>query len=410
MILALTANGPGEFAGWVRPLLTALYAREPQLDARIFCVPDDYATGHEAAYVRELFPRATVYAPGEYLRFALGRPLPGLPARADGVLYLGGDLMHAARVHDRLGGVADAYKFSRRKFAHRFRHVFAVDEANRRQLLGWGVPDERIAVVGNLVIDGAVGEAAGAFGGFADADAARDGVIFFPGSRKHEIEQIFPMFVRAAVQLRRRLPGVPIAFARSPFTSDAELRSALARGGVRVAYGIPSVLAPDGASLEAAGERFAVVRAAMRAAQAARLAVALPGTKVIELAALGVPAIVITPSNAPELAVINGPLQYVGRLPVAGVPLKRAAAVAVAKRFRYFAQPNIDAGREIDAELRGTQLPSHIAHVAAERYADRAWLAAAGAELRALYAAHAGAAGRMAGALLEDLAPVTVPG
>ena len=214
---------------------------------------------------------------------------------------------------------------------------------------------------------------------------------------------MFPLFVRAAVQLRRRLPGVPIAFACSPFTTDAELGAALARGGARRAYGMPAALAAGGASLEAGGERFAVVKAAMRAAPAARLAVSLPGTKVIELAALGVPAIVVTPSNMPELVVINGPFQYIDRVPLLGVPVKRAAAVAVARRFRFFAQPNIDAGREIDRELRGTQLPSRVAHVAAESYADRAWLAAASADLRALYAAHAGAAGRMADALLEDL-------
>jgi len=403
MILALTANGPGEFAGWVRPLLAALYARDPALDVRVFCVPDDYASGHEGDYIRSLFPRATAYTPGEYVRFALGRPLAGMPAHADRVQYLGGDLMHAARLHDRLGGVATAYKFSRKKYAERFRRVFAVDEANMTQLLGWGVPAERITVVGNLVIDGVLGEAAGAFGGDAESDAARDGVIFFPGSRKHEIEQMFPMFVRAAVQLRRRLPGVPIAFARSPFTTDAELAAALARGGIRVAYGLPAVLAADGASLEAAGERFAVVKAAMRAAQHARLAISLPGTKVIELAALGVPAIVILPSNAPELAVINGPFQFIDRVPLLGVPVKRTAAVAFAKRFRFVAQPNIDAGREVDLELRGTQLPSRIAHVAAERYADRAWLAETSTALRGLYVAHAGAAGRMADALLEDV-------
>ena len=123
MILALTANGPGEFAGWVRPLLTALYARDPALDVRIFCVPDDYATGQEAAYVRGLFPQATVYTPGEYLRFALGRGLDGLPPHVDRVQYLGGDLMHAARLHDRLGGTATAYKFSRKKYEIGRAHV-----------------------------------------------------------------------------------------------------------------------------------------------------------------------------------------------------------------------------------------------------------------------------------------------
>lgn len=401
MILALTANGPGEFAGWVRPLLTALYARDPGLDVRVFCLPDDYATGFEADYVRRLFPRATVYSTGEYLRFALGRPLEGLPARVDRVLYLGGDLMHAARVHDRLGGTAFAYKFSRKRFAARFARVFAVDEANAKQLRGWGVPAERIAVVGNLAIDGALGEAEGRFGD-PDSDAASDGVLLMPGSRKHEIEQLVPQFVRVALQIRRRLPGVPIAFARSPFTSDAELAQALKRGGVREAYGAPAELEFGGGAIRADGERFPLVPAAMRAARKARLAVAIPGTKVIELAALGIPAITVMPLNRPELIVINGVLQYVGRVPLLGTPVKRTAIAAGIKRFRFVAQPNIDAGRELDPEIRGTLLPSRIAHVVAERFADSAWRAETSAALAALYAAQAGAAGRMADALLED--------
>ena len=95
----------------------------------------------------------------------------------------------------------------------------------------------------------------------------------------------------------------------------------------------------------------------------------------IELAALGVPAVVCTPFNAPELVVIGGPLQYVGKLPLIGTPLKRAAVMAVAKRFTHFAQPNIDAGKELDVEIFGTLLPSQVAHVAAERWRDAAWCA-----------------------------------
>jgi hypothetical protein len=407
VLLALTANGPGEFAGWVRPLAAALYARDPALDLRIFCVPDDYATGHESDYVRRLFPQAVVYPPATYLRFALGRPVEGLPQRADRVQYLGGDLMHAARLHDRLGGIATSYKFARKRDATRFARVFALDEANRARLRSTGIPDERITVVGNLAIDGALAEAAGAFAdGPDDGDVLRDGVLIMPGSRKLEVAHATPFFVRVAVQLQRRLPGVPIGFARSPFTSDDELAAALAAGGVRMAFGYPATLerGRDGATAILAGEdRFPLVGAAMRAARVARLAVSIPGTKVIELAALGIPTISITPMNAPEVAVINGPLQYVSRIPLLGVPLKRAAVLAVARRHRWFAQPNLDAGRELDPELRGTILPAHAASVVAERFHDDAWRAETGAALRALYAAHAGAAGRMADALLETM-------
>jgi lipid-A-disaccharide synthase len=225
-----------------------------------------------------------------------------------------------------------------------------------------------------------------------------------PGSRKFEIENMLPMFVRIALQIRRRLPDVPIGIARSPFTTDEELARALAAGGVREAYGYPARLEAGGAAILAGGERFPLLAAAMRAARHARLAVAIPGTKLIELAALGIPSIATMPLNRPELIVINGVLQYVGRLPLVGVPAKRAAIAAGHKRFRFVAQPNIDAERELIPEIRGTLLPSHVAHVAAERFADAEWLAQTGAALRALYAGHAGVAGRMAGVLLEDAA------
>jgi len=183
VILALTSNGPGEFAGWVRPLLTELYARAPETDVRLFFVPDDYATGREPEVARALFPRAHVYAPREYVRFALGRPLAGMPARADRVHYLGGDLMHAARLHKRLGGIATSYKFSRKSYRALFARVFAVDEPNRRQLLNWATPADRICVIGNLAIDGALAESSGGYGD-PPSVAARDGIVLLPGSRR----------------------------------------------------------------------------------------------------------------------------------------------------------------------------------------------------------------------------------
>jgi hypothetical protein len=63
MRIALTANGPGEVAGWLRPLLRSLYRRAPDIDALVFLVPDDYATGFESRMVREAFPQASVYEP-----------------------------------------------------------------------------------------------------------------------------------------------------------------------------------------------------------------------------------------------------------------------------------------------------------------------------------------------------------
>ncbi|MBV9271608.1 MAG: hypothetical protein JO165_10955 [Candidatus Eremiobacteraeota bacterium] len=144
------------------------------------------------------------------------------------------------------------------------------------------------------------------------------------------------------------------------------------------------------------------MRNALSAAKSARLAVTIPGTKVIELAALGVPVVACTPLNQPELITINGPLTYLNRVPLIGTPLKRAAVLAVSRRFRFHTQPNIDTGRSIVCELRGTLTPGRVARVVLERLADAAWLRETGGELRRLYAEHPGAAARMASDLLES--------
>jgi hypothetical protein len=402
MRIAITSNGPGEFSGWVRPLVHALYERDPSLDVTVFFVPDDYATGREADVARALFPRLRVVEPRRYLRFALGRSAGDVPVGADLVQYLGGDLLHAARVHKRLGGHARSYKFARPRYSTLFERVYAVDTPNEGQLERWGVPRERIEIVGNLAVDGAAAEAGGAFSTAPLNSLAVDGgVLIMPGTRRREIANLAPFFLQVAVWLRRFVPGVPIAFGLSPFTTDDEVRRALASGGDPRFWGARGRL-EEGAIVPSGGdERFPIVREAMRYAPRAAFALTIPGTKCVELAALGVPTIVCTPLNAPELIVVNGPLTYLDRIPLAGAALKRSVVLRLGKRFRLLAQPNMDADEALMPELRGALMPGRVARVAADYLADREARTRASAALRLLYRAHLGAADRMAKSLLE---------
>ena len=134
MRIAITCNGPGETAGWLRPLLRDIYARDSQTDVHVFYVPDDYATGREPALVRSLFPQAHVYDPKTYLKAALGANVEGLPQGVEVVLYLGGDLMHAARLHKRFGGaLTSARNFRDRATRSKRRSLSRSMNAMRRQ-------------------------------------------------------------------------------------------------------------------------------------------------------------------------------------------------------------------------------------------------------------------------------------
>jgi hypothetical protein len=321
------------------------------------------------------------------------------------VLYLGGDLMHAARVRARLGGALSTYKFASRRLGKALVRAFAVDAKNVTALERTGLERDRIEVVGNLAVDGALAEAAGTFGGGEpDRRIAPGGVLILPGSRKYEIEHLVPFFVQVALKLRAIAPDLPVAFAISPFTEAGALDRALKAGGHPRVWGARgSVIdGPDGLWLAPEGEAapFPVVREAMRYAPSARMALTIPGTKCVELAALGVPTMVCTPLNAPELAVINGPLQYLDRIRFL-MPLKRAVALRIDKSFPLAAQPNMDAGEELMPELRGTLMPGFVARRAVEYAAADSARANASERLRALYADHVGAAERMARSLLS---------
>lgn len=401
MRIAVTANGPGEVAGWLRPLLRSIYRRAPETEVHAFMVPDDYATGFEAETVARFFPQAHVYDPKRYLRFAFGGAVEGVPERVDVVAYAGGDLLHAARLHARLRGKTATYKFSRRGYRKLFDRAFAVDEKNAKQLEDWGTPRERIVTVGNLAVDGALLEAQET----PEPGTPEDGILVMPGSRGYEVEHLIPFYFTAALRMLRERPNLPIAFGISPFTPREKVRAAIERGGDPRVFAQRGRFAIEGErqyleSLDGS-VRIPVLANALAAAARARLVLTIPGTKTIELAVLGKPAVTITPLNAPEMVTFNGPLTYLDRVPLIGVPLKRAVAVGVSNRFTYHTQPNMDAGTMLVCEVHGTVTPGRIARVALDRYDDAEWLARTGARLAELYRGHAGAAEQMAASLLE---------
>ena len=318
----------------------------------------------------------------------------------DAVQYVGGDLLHASRVHARLKGRAATYKFSRRRYRTLFDRAFAVDDRNVEEFESCGTPADRIECVGNLAIDGARFEAALP----PESGAPVDGILIMPGSRAYEIENLVPFYFAVALRIRHERPEIPIAFALSPFATRAQVRAGIESGGHPRMFGRTGLLIAENGRdylTTASGDvRIPVLRNALSAAVLARLILTIPGTKTVELASLGRPVMTITPLNAPEFVAINGPLTYLNRIPLVGVPLKRAIAVGVSRRFGYHAQPNIDAGTALVREMHGTVTPGRIARVALEAYDDGGWLRDSAKALSLLYRNHVGASERMAESLL----------
>jgi lipid A disaccharide synthetase len=395
--LLVTVNGPGELMGWGRPFVRAVYRLDPSARVTIVFVPCPYASGREPDAAQRLFPNATVVSPKRYGRFLMGRATEGMERGGGALQYLGGDLYHANTIAKRLGLVPMTYKFSRRSFAHSFARFFAIDEVNAAQLRAAGAPPERVRIVGNLVADAVLESLTTP----PPAPGLGESLCIFPGSRPPELRALLPFLLDASLRVLRARPGLSASVVISPFSTDEEIRASLAKPDPAFG-GVHGELADDGRTIEAGGLRFAVDRSGSYEALAkAALVIATPGTKCIEAAVLGRPLLVIVPLNSLDEVVLPGMAGYLHRVPLVGRPLKRWIARKIERRFKYMAQPNIDAGKPLVPELRGVLRAEDVAAHAQAMLDDPQALSAQGVELAELYARDVGAATRMAREALD---------
>jgi lipid-A-disaccharide synthase len=147
----------------------------------------------------------------------------------------------------------------------------------------------------------------------------------------------------------------------------------------------------------AQGTRIAIASNAEVLAQA-DLALTIPGTNTGEIAACGIPMVVVLPTYLAEIVPLPGLAGHLGRLPWVGAPLKRVFGRQVLKHLPLLALPNRRAGRQIVPEFVGRGLlPAVEASLEGLLAAD---LAALGAEVRAAMGPP-GAAARLVGAISD---------
>ena len=337
--VVIVANSPGEVSGWARPLVSGLRASEEKMPSKfgelaivIVLPPCPFATGNESE-VAGLIPGVdAVVTPSEYLKFVF---LGSIPKRVESlavgkkreawrgvVVHLGGDHLHSILIARRLGFPAVAYSDRTVKFQRKFIRVLAEDSRVARKLQQKGVPDEKIDIVGNLMIDGVRAE--------GDPEGVRDKlkvakdapmVCLLPGSRKQQIQYVMPFFLRVAEIIKKFCESAEFVMPLSPFVSLDMLRSALVavdkraekhksstgRNGTGRGEGLEATSGtlhrlPDfrediglaSAVIEIAEDLqvFVVPKSRYSVMAACDLAIAMPGSVTAELGYLGVPTVV----------------------------------------------------------------------------------------------------------------------
>ena len=356
--LFVLSNSPGEVAGWLGPVARALAASGGGISATVVTLPCPYASGMEGRCAQEL--------PGVRRSMSFREAFSGCGRAAQKesrlILQLGGDPMYGFALSARMKAPWMIYT-ARPKFKGRVAHYFIPDQTARARFDKARVPEARRSVVGNLILD-SVPERGALDAGHLRARwglQAEDIITFMPGSRPFEYELGCGFFCECARLLRRRFPQWQAVMPVAPTVDDAVLCRGLAANGLSWTGGErPEAVVID--------ENYSVplVRSGQyEAIAASSLAVALPGTNNLQIAALSVPLLMVAPLNEAQNIPLDG---LAGIFPhrsrvMGGV--KKRLVMMVNAREKYVSLPNRIAGAFLLPERRELMTPeSACAYIA----------------------------------------------
>jgi lipid-A-disaccharide synthase len=351
--VVVTLNGPGEVAAWLYPVLDALQARAPGVDVCAALLPCVFASGAEPAVLETMDGVTSVTRPRETLRWIWRGAHPGAfdPTRPGCVLHLGGELVLSALLARRLGYPMVAYAEDPVRYAGLVDRLCLSDGTVMPR---WGSQQAKARVVGNLMVDAARLRVPSR----AHANGGPRTIALFPGSRPYQVRNMLPFLVKVAAGVAAS--GMPTRWivAKSDFVADDALAAfAMMDGtGERFMEGDASRLTSrNGASPRLRTDAgFEIdVMAPGDAMRVADLAVTIPGTNTAELAALGIPMLLLLPTYGLHTVPLPGLAGHVGGVPLVGPLVRRLVAESYLRTRRYWSHPNRRAGAAVVPEMIG---------------------------------------------------------
>ena len=417
--IVLVGNGPGELSTWVRPLAQVLHRRrslrpvDPLANGslQLVLVPCPNATGteHRAAARFGVFERIL---PADRFWWLLLRPKRYGPwPRRGVVVFLGGDQFWTVLLSARLGYRHITYaewvaRWPRWNDRIAAMGPQAADRLDRRWL-------SRCTIVGDLMAD--LSAAARSEAPLADGEW----VALLPGSKGAKLAVGMPFLLETADRLRQLRPGCRFLLPLAPTTSvDDLLRYASHRNPIAASYasGQPQLLDPAQDDREGGGgyRRFRTAAGTEillleehpvhGALSQCSLALTTVGANTAELGALGIPMLVLVPTQHLQvMQAWDGGLGILARLPILRWLLGAVLAAWRMRNHGFLAWPNISAGRAVVPERVGLITPAEIAEEAADWLAQPERLLGMREDLRSLRG-QPGAVTALA-SLVEELVP-----
>lgn len=323
--LWITVNSPGEVSGWLKPALAEVQRRSLPWRVIVALPPCRYASGREEEVCRKLPGVAEVFNTAALLKFLIWGQLPleFAPQPQSRVLFLGGDLFYAVWLKKRLRARAIAYTDGNRRWVSSF-DAFVTRED-----------------IGDLRVDGINAHPASDYDfKRLRLDPEKKRLLFFPGSRPAHVDTLLPIYMDVIHRLAPEYPDWEFVINFAPFVSEAYHLAQL-----KQVYVNAVVLQEDSQLI----------------LKCCDLLCTLPGTNTGEAALLGVPMLVVLPTQRPEVFQLDGVAGMLGNIPLLGAGLKRLLIALILPHIPYVALPNRWAKQMLVPELRGLVKTERIA-------------------------------------------------
>jgi hypothetical protein len=372
--LIILANGPGEIVTWVRPVVKAISKQlgEDRDRWRISVIlsPCPHSTGTEAQIAASYPEVDRVLAADNFLGFLLwGKTPDDWDWRSQGmVIFLGGDQFYTLAIGKRLGYQTLIYAEWEARW-YRWIDRFAA----RNETVVEKVPAayrHKFTVVGDLIADVALEVAPEA------PELENTQIGLFVGSKPAKLSQGVPLCLAIAEFLQQQRPNLQFTIFVAPTLklqsigdyADPQYNNTWQVSGKLITPSdeAPYLLTSGGTKIKLL-DRFPAYQELTRC----QLCLTTVGANTAELGSLGVPMIVLLPTQQLDaMRSWNGIPGILANLPGVGTIFAKIINWLILRQKRLFAWPNIWAKAEIVPELVGNLQVKDVGELVLE-YLDR---------------------------------------
>ncbi len=372
LVVVFISNGPGELATWVRPLAEKLHTKvfmrpvcsNSRISLRLVLVPCPNATGQEVNAAKKWGQFEKITPANQFWQLLISPRKYGFWPSKGVVVFLGGDQFWSVLLSARLG----------------YKHLTYAEWVAR-----WPQWNDKIAAMSPTVLERlpkrfkkrctVVGDLMADLSNHAKKEAPLPKgkwVALLPGSKKTKLCIGVPFLLEVADRLHQLLPECEFLLPIAPTTNVNEIQRFMGPSNpIASQYNasINKIIQDQSLNIGSilitnAGTKIHLQEnhPAHDSLSQCNLALTTVGANTAELGALGVPMIVIVPTqHINVMQAWDGFIGLIGRLPI----LRKFVGLFISLwRMRnrgFLAWPNISAGRIIVPEKVGKIKPKEIA-------------------------------------------------